>query len=69
MIQSVLVNSHPNEYSEEFYYSPSAAKLDTCAGSCNTFNSSSNKVCFPNKTEDLDLIVFNMITGIMNQKY
>ena len=69
MIQSAVVNSHSNECRQEFYYSSSAAKLDRCVGSCSTFNSSSNKVCFPNKTEDLDLIVFNMITGIMNQKY
>ena len=69
VIQPALINSHPNEYSQEFYYSPSAAKLDRCVGSCNTINGSSNKVCFPNKTEDLDLIVLNMITGIMNQKY
>ena len=39
-------------------------KLDRCAGSCNTINDLSNKACVPNKTEDLILSVFNMITGI-----
>ena len=52
---------HPNEYSQEFYYSPFA---DRCAGSCNTINDLSNKVNFPNRTEDLNLSVFNMITAI-----
>ena len=28
----------------------------------------SNKVCVPNKTEDLNLSVFNMITGINESK-
>ena len=33
-------------------------------GPCNTFNDLSNRVCVPNKTEDLNLSVFNMIKGI-----
>ena len=33
------------------------------ARSCNTLNDLSNKVCLPNKTEDLNVIVFNIITG------
>ena len=44
---------------------PFAVKLlDRCVGSCNTLYDLSNKVCVPNKTEDLNLSVFNMITGI-----
>ena len=39
-------------------------KLDWCAGSCNTINDLSNKVCVPNKTEDLNVSVSNMIIGI-----
>ena len=37
--------------------------LDRCARSCNTLNHLSNQVCAPNKT-DLNLRMFNMITGI-----
>ena len=33
-------------------------KLDRCFGSCNIINDLSNKVCVPNKTEDLNLHVF-----------
>ena len=42
--------------------------LDRCVGSCNTLNDLSNKVCVPNKTEDLNLSVFSMITGIKESK-
>ena len=36
--------------------------------SCNTLNDLSNKVYVPNKTEGLNLSVFNMITGINKSK-
>ena len=68
MIQPTLINLHTNEYSQEFKYNPFAVKLDRCVGSCNTLNDLSNKVCVPNKTEDLNLSVFNIITGINESK-
>ena len=68
MTQPSIINLHPNEYSQEFHYYPFAVKLDRCVGSCNTLNDLSNKVCIPNKTEDLNLSVFNMITGINESK-
>ena len=43
-------------------------KLDRRVGSCNTINDLSNEICIPNKTEDLNLSVFNMITGINESK-
>ena len=64
MIQPTLINLHPKIYSQEFHYCPFALKLDRCAGSCNTMNNLSNKVCVTNKTEDLNLSVFIMTTGI-----
>ena len=66
-IQATLINFHPNEYSTKFHDYPFAVKLDRCAGSCNTLNDLS-KVCVPNKTEDLNLSVLNMITGINESK-
>ena len=63
-IQPTLTNLHPNEYNHELHYYLFAVKLDRCVGSCNTLNDLSNKVCFPNKIEDLNLSVFNMITEI-----
>ena len=68
MIQPTLINLHPNEYSQEFHYYPFAVKLDRCVGSCNTLNDLSNKACVPNKTEDLNLSVFNMIARINQSK-
>ena len=68
MIKPTLNNLHPSKYSQEFHYYSFAVKLDRCVGSCNTLNDLSNKVCVPNKTEDLNLSVFNMITGINESK-
>ena len=67
-IQPTLINLHPNEYSQEYNYYQFAVKLDICVGSCNTLNDLSNKICIPNKTEDLNLNVFSMITGINKSK-
>ena len=64
MIQPTYINLHLNQYSQEFHYYPFGVKLDRCAGSCNTLNDISNKLFVPNKTEDLNLNVFNMVTGI-----
>ena len=64
MIQPTLINLHPNECKQEFQYYLFAIKLDKCVGSCNTVNDWSKKVCVPNKKEELNLSVFNIITGI-----
>ena len=53
MIQSTFIN-----------YYLYAVDLDRCAGSCNTLDDLSSRVCIPDETEDLNLHVFNMITGI-----
>ena len=63
-IQPTFINLHSNEYSQEFRYYPFTVKSGKYVGSCNTLNNLSNKVSVPNKTENLNLNVFNMITGI-----
>ena len=68
MPQPTIINLHRDEYSQEFYYYLSAVKLDRCVGRCNTLNDLSNKLCIPNKTEDLNLSVFSMITEINESK-
>ena len=68
MIQHSLINLHHNECSQEFHEYPFAVKLDICVGSCNTLKELSNKVCVPNKTEDFNLSVFDIITGINDSK-
>ena len=68
IVQVSLINLHPNEYNQGLCYYPFAVNLDRCVGSCNTFNNLSNRVYIPSKTQDLDLHVFNMITGINKSK-
>ena len=67
-IQPTLINFHPNQYSNEFHHYSFAVKLGKCGGSCNDIIDLSNKTCVPNQTEDLNLCVFNTITGINESK-
>ena len=67
-IQPTFNNLHLNEYSLEFRYYAFTVGLDNCVGSCNTLNGLSNKACVLNKTRDLNLNVFIMITGINESK-
>ena len=57
MIEPTFINLHPSEYSQEFHYDPFTVKLDKCV-----------KVGVPNKTEDLNLSKFNIITGLNESK-
>ena len=57
MSQPTVTDLHSNEYNQEFHYHPFAVKLDKCAGSCNTLNDLSNRVCVPKKTEYLNVCV------------
>ena len=60
--QPTLINLDSNECNQKLHYYPFAVNLDGCAGSCHSFEDLSNKVCVPNKTEDLNLSLFDMIT-------
>ena len=68
MTKPPLINLYPNEYSQEFHYYAFVVQLDRCVRSFNILNDLSNKVCFLIKTEDLNLSVFNTITGINESK-
>ena len=68
VIQPNLINLHPNEHSQELRYYPFAVNLDRCMGSCNALQDISSKLCVPNKTEDLSLSAFNIMTGINESK-
>ena len=65
---TTLTNLHPNEYSKPLHYFSFAVQSDRCVGSFNTLNDLSNKVCVPNKREELNLTIFNMITGKSESK-
>ena len=64
MTRPTLISLNPNEYIQGLRYYPFAVNLDRCMGSCNILSDASNRVCVPNKTEDSNLIVFDMITGM-----
>ena len=57
MTQPTLINLHPNKYIEELCYYHLAVNLGRCMGSCSILNDLFNKVCVPNKTEDLNLSI------------
>ena len=62
--QPTPIKLHLNEYTRELQYFPFAVKLDRCVGSCSTLNDLFNKVCVPNKTEDLNTYVFHVFVKI-----
>ena len=64
MSQPTVISLHPTEFLEGLRDYLFSVNLDRSMGSCNTPNDLSNKVCVPSKTKDLNLSVFNMITGI-----
>ena len=68
IIQTTLIVLHLNAYIQWLGYYPFAVNFDKCMGSRDTFNNLSNRVSIPNKTEDLDLSVFDNIAGINESK-
>ena len=59
MIQATLINLNRSEYSKGLRSYPFAVNLDTCVGSCIILNDLS---------KDLNLSVFDIITGINESK-
>ena len=68
MTQPALINLHPSEYSKELHYYQFAVYLDRCVKCGNTLDDLCKQACIPNKTEDLNVNVFNMIAGINESK-
>ena len=68
MNQLTVINLHRNEYTQGLYHYPFEAILNRCTGSCITLNNLSNKVCVPNKKEDLNWSNFIRITDINESK-
>ena len=44
-------------------------QIHVCVGSCNTLNDLSDKLCIRNKTENLNIHVFNIIIRKNKQKF
>ena len=68
MTHPTIINSHCNEDTQGLRYYLFVVNLDRCVGSFNTVNNLSDKIYVLNKPEDLNLTVFNMITGINESK-
>ena len=68
MIQPTLINLHPNDYRKGLHYYLFAVNSGRSVSTCNTLNDLSKTLCVPNKTEDLNLTAFKMITGINESK-
>ena len=49
-------------------YYPFMVNLERYNGSCNTPNDPSNEIYVPNKTEDVNLSIFNMVVRINKSK-
>ena len=49
-------------------YYPFMVNLDRCNGSCSFLDDPSGRICVPNKTDDINLNVFNMITRTNESK-
>ena len=65
MTQPTLTDLHPNECTQGLRYYPFS---DRSTGSCNSLQDLFNRLYFLNKTKDLNLSVFNMITGVNESK-
>ena len=66
---NVLLLIYVRRYTKRLRHYLFAVNLDRCTESCNTLNDlSNNRVCVQKKAEDLNLNVFNMITGINESK-
>ena len=63
-----LIDLNSDEYNQGLRYYSFIINLNRCNGSCNTLDKPSSRMCIANKTKDINLNVFNMITKINESK-
>ena len=68
MSRYTLTDLNPNEYNQRLHYYPFTVNLDRSNRICNTLNDLSKKISVPNKTEDANLSIVNMIVRIIKSK-
>ena len=61
----LLTDLNPNKHDQGLHHYPFMVSLDRCNGSLDDLSS---RLCVTNKTEDKNLNVFNIITGINESK-
>lgn len=57
MVSPKLIDLNP----DKFHYYPCIIRINWCNGSCNTADDPVGKICVPNRMEEGNLKVFNMI--------
>ena len=62
MTRPTLIDLNPDENNQGLRYYQFIVNLDRCNGSCNTPDEPSSRMRIANKTEDMNLSVFNIIT-------
>ena len=60
IIRPTLIDLNPDECNQRWCHYSFAVSLGRCSGSCNTLDDSSIRISASNKTEDVNLNVFNM---------
>ena len=68
MARVTLLNLNPDEYNQGLRYYQFMVNLDRFNGCFNTLNNPFERICVPNKIEDVNLSIFNMITKINKSK-
>ena len=64
MVKLTLTDLNP----DELHYYQFIISMNRCDGSCNTAEDPSGRKCVLNKTEDVNLKLFDIIKGYMNQR-
>ena len=65
MTLPTVIVLNPDEYNQRSLYYPFIVSLDGCKGICGNLR---KRICVSNKTEDVNLSIFNMITRINESK-
>ena len=68
MTRLTLIGLNSDKYTQGLRYYPFMVSLDKCNGSCNTLDYPSDSTCVTNKTNDVNLSTFSMITRINESK-
>ena len=68
MARPALIDLIPDEYNQGLPYYPIIVNLGRWNRSCKTFDDLSDRICTPNKRENVNLNVFNTMTRINEPK-
>ena len=68
MTRQTLIDLNPDEYNQGWRYYPFMVNFDRCNVSYNSLDNPFGRICVPNKTEDVYVSVFNVITRINESK-